>query len=269
MNNFNKWISRHGFLAMLIAVILFWSAGTLLMFVSESISLWWIIFYVLTFLLSLLISYSAKITEMNNAIKILWNFCDPYPMLQEMSEQLSYVKSKKYKTLLLINKAVAIGKTGDFETNLKILKDINIEEQGFSLIFKAIYFNNLADAYISVKDFENAKKYLEMTEQIIPQLKNEKNRHILKRSYNLNLVSLKISEGDFESAITIINSTNDINESKHLIVEKSLLWAQIYIGAKRFNEADRCLKYVINNGNRLYAVTEAYNLMNKKRENVI
>ena len=60
------------------------------------------------------------------AEKSLTDQCDPYPLLKETEDQMSYNRSKIYEQLLLINYCVALRNIGEYNKVLEILKKVNL-----------------------------------------------------------------------------------------------------------------------------------------------
>jgi len=70
----------------------------------------------------------AKQILLTRAIKKLNDDCDPQPMLEEVEMQLSYIKSRIQRTILLINRALVLKEMGQLDDAERIFTEMDIEK---------------------------------------------------------------------------------------------------------------------------------------------
>ena len=196
-----RWCARHGRLVFWLW-ILFSLVIVLPLVLFNQLSIIWFslyMFYMVFVIWGFVNSCARKL--LNNSVAKLNSCCDPAPLLQEVHEQSAYSRSKTYNQILLINKCVAWREMGQFDQVLQTLEHLNIDQYSGTLPqTKVVYYNNLADAFIEMKDAEKAMLWLTKASQIAADLKNRKVKMILQDSLLLNYAGIANLRGQYDEA---------------------------------------------------------------------
>ncbi|MCL2695710.1 MAG: hypothetical protein FWE69_05235 [Clostridiales bacterium] len=264
----NRWFFRHKTFFRISWNISGWTLVALLFMLYSP---WWLLGGLLVLFLSSMFNQSCRGMEMNEAVKKLNDECDPDPMQKIIEEQIVDKRVRPggtYMTLLQVNKACTLAVTGQREENLRLLREINIDAKaGILPVVKYTYYNNLASAYMDVDDFRPVEYLLEKSEQLFSCLsaktKAQKGRLY---AYNLTLASYKLYLREFDEAAALADSIDETDACKRLIVAKHMLKAEILIAQEKTDEAIPHLQYVVENGNKLFVVTEAKELLSAINE---
>ena len=199
---------------------------------------------------------------LNKAAIKLNNFCDPAPLLQEVNEQLAYSRSKTYNQILLINKCVAWREMGQFDQALQTLEHLNIDQYSGTLPqTKVVYYNNLADAFIEMKDAEKAMLWLSKASQIAADLKNRKLKMILQDSLLWNYAGIANLRGQYDEAEQLLLQNTGKVKPLRRKVSEAILLADIYANQGKHDSALQQLNFVITNGNKVFDVQKAQKMM--------
>ena len=194
------------------------------------------------------------------AEKPLMEQCDPYPLLIETENQMSYNRSKPYEQILLIDYCVALRNMGEYDKVLEKLGSINIDKYaGVMPISKVVYYNNLADIYLCLNEIEKAEVWQNKSIQIQHDLKNNKLKHMFSATIQHNVAEIAYHKKDFDKSLEILDKATEINMRE--AVSKALLYAKIYIAQSKVENARTKLQFVIENGNKLIDVQIAKELL--------
>jgi len=263
MDKANKWISEHKIIAFIFYNLICWTPFLLMSLTVEIHLITWIAFGIFILLISLLFIFSMDLYVLNKAVKQQNEQCDPNPFLETVERQLSRVKSKSYRQLLLINKAVALRDLGRFDEVFSILSGINIDQYNTTLpLTKIVYYNNLTDILILKGDFFQANIWHTKMMQLINDLKaNEKQKKQLNEISILNHAELLIVNNNFSEAENLISELPE-SISNRQRVSKCLLYAKLLMKQNKPDEAKQHLQFVIDYGNKLYDVVQARNMLN-------
>lgn len=263
MDKANKWISEHKIIAFILYNLICWTPFLLLALIVELRLIWWIVFVMFILIISAMFVNSTDKHTLNKAVKLQNEQCDPNPFLETVERQLSRVKSKSYRQLLLMNKAVALRDLGRFDEVFSILAGINIDQYNTTLpLTKIIYYNNLTDILILKGDFFQANIWHTKMMQMINDLKaNEKQKKQLNEISILNHAELLIVDNNFSEAENLISELPE-SISNRQRVSKCLLYAKLLMKQNKPDEAKQHLQFVIDYGNKLYDVVQAQEMLN-------
>jgi len=268
----NTWISQHRIITFIIYNSIFWALCLTLLLAGETRLTILLGPLLLGLLLSLLLLFSASRQVIIKAVKQYNEQCDPNVLLKPIEEQLQKVKSKTYRQMLLMNKAVALRDLGRFDEALSILTSINIDQFGSTLpITKIVYYNNLTDILIIRGDFYQAEIWHVKMKQIISDIKvSKKQRDKLNRLTSLNQIELFIAYGNYSEAENLLNSLSEPMTTRQQI-SKHLSFAKLYMGQNKPDKARECLQFVVSAGNKIYdgllAQRMLYNLAHFNSDN--
>jgi tetratricopeptide (TPR) repeat protein len=194
------------------------------------------------------------------AEKSLREQCDPYPLLKETEDQLSYNRSQTYKQILLIDYCLALRNLGEYKKVLEQLETINIDKYAGTLpINKLVYYNNLTDIYLCMNALVKAEIWHNKSLQLLNDLKNKKQKKMFSTIIRHNSAEIAYYKQDYDKSFEILNNIAETNMRD--AVYKALFYAKIYIAQDKIDEAKLRLQFVVENGNKLIDVQIAKDLL--------
>jgi tetratricopeptide (TPR) repeat protein len=213
-------------------------------------------------------------TLLKQAVQCLHDHCDPDPLLRETEDQLTYSKSKTYNQILLIDKCVALRYMGQFDRVLETLINLNIDQYSGTLPQnKVIYYNNMADAYLEVKDTEKAMIWQSKARQIAVDMKNPKIREALLDTLSLNDAAILVLRGQYAEAEQALLTQAGKQKPLVKMISTAMLFAEIGIHIGNCDAAREHLNFVIANGNKVFDVQRARNMLdnlqNSRADNIL
>ena len=194
------------------------------------------------------------------SVNIINEQCDPYPLLKEAEDQLTYNRFKMYKHILLINQSVALAYMGEYQKVRDILEAINIDKYvGTMDSTKVAYYNNLSDIYLRFGEIGKADIWHEKSKQMLEDIKQDKYKSRIFIAIQNCAAEIAYEKKEYDKAYELLNSYKDENLLDS--VNKALLLAKIYIEKGEIEQAKQKLQYVIDNGNKIIHVQIAKKLI--------
>ena len=265
MEKLNRFVAKHQ-TGCRIAVMIIWILWALLMINLEFPM---ILAYAFTavgaFVCSVAISASAD-RLLKKPLEILNQQCDPYPMLQESAEQLSYPGNGAVKQVRIINHAMALRQVGQYDQAEITLRSVNIDKHpGLLPIAKVAYYNNLMDLCVLTGKYQEARIWYEKTVQIFTDIKDSKQKKALEKTVATNRAWYCFAGGEYEQALRILEENRPENMLQQ--IETAMTCARIYLRLGQKEGAVQALRFVEQLGNKLYAVQEARQMLSEMEEN--
>ncbi len=257
-----RWCAKHGRLVMFLWSVPV-SAIIWVLFIFIEAPIWIAVLYTLFMLFTSWGFVSSCASQLLlRAEKLLREQCDPYPLLKETEDQMTYNRSKTYEHILLINYCVALRNIGEYNQVIEKLRSINIDKYAGTLpISKVVYYNNLADIYLCTNEIEKAEVWQNKSIQIFHDLKNKRQKNMISATIQHNVAEIAYHKKDFDKSIEILNNSAETNMRD--AVYKALLLARNYISQEKNEKAKEKLQFVIENGNNLVDVQIAKDLLKK------
>lgn len=256
MNKFQHFVAKHKFLSFFILIMLACGIYSfLLMMLNVPLVGIIIVNLLLVFVIYAYVEYSPE-PIMRKALKELNDNCDPYPLLKETEKLLTYKNSEVLEQIILINHAVGHRSVGEYQKNLDILKTLNIDKTvGIQPMQKVVYYNNLMDACGMLEKYDEAEVWYSKMMLILADIKNEKQLEALESAMQSATAFHHFCQKEYDKALQIMREKKDINRNN--AVDNAMLYAKIATAMGDIDTAKNKLQFVIENGNRLYAVQEA------------
>lgn len=253
-NKVDRLCSRHRWIPVLVMAVLW----TLLLLLELAYWSWWIL-VPLTFcmLLSLLIGSASTLRLMNPTVKIMQEQCDPYPLLEETSYQLGYVKNRSDRTLLTINRASGLMAAGYHHQALEELEALDIHDPAVPTGWRYTYYHNLTAAAISCGYKEKAQTYYQTAIQQFSGLKGKAREEMQSCRVHLS-AELCIMQGGYAQAHDLLTKTAPNNLYEQVVRAYDL--AKIAVEQGQPSNARIHLDFVFRYGNRLHTVVKAQEL---------
>ena len=261
MKKFNRWAATHKLLVALIFDVIampVWThlllghtnAGIGLVIVVDSIIL----------CTGALLGESCLIRLTKKPLSDFDDACDPYPLLEETEKLLACKPKGNMEQVTQINRLAALSALGKYDIVYDTLMSINIDKFARSLpMNKAVYYHNLASACDDLGRHEEASVWRTKMNMIYNDMPENK----MKKSISTFILNSRAEElfynGRYQEALEMRNSKG--NQKLRYQVADAFAIAKIYIKLGDKEKARENLEFVIKNGNKLYAVTEAKELM--------
>ena len=261
MNKIDRWIAKHprivgALIGSLIAIVGVW-------WFSMGASGWLVYPFMLVAIFVLTVSASAAGRRLLKApTKCLKEQCDPYPYMQEINVQRGYPGSGVVKQLRDCDYALTLCAIGEYEQSFALLTQINIDKYGSMLpLHKIIYYNNLMDLCALMGKHQEAVIWFEKMMQLFQDLKPGKQKEQLRKTVDANLAVYYFCRGEYDRTLYILSQAKPTNLSER--VENAMMFARTYLAMGEAEKAVRPLRFVAENGNKLYCATEARELLAK------
>lgn len=199
---------------------------------------------------------------MKKPLKILENYCDPYPLLQEMQTQLGYPYVKTAKQTIQIDYAMALRSTGEIQKSWELLDSIHIDQYPGTLPFmKVVYYNNLADVLTLLERYEEAELWGRKALQLYRDLPEGR----MKRKFSPTMQTLRAEShyrrGEYAQALQCLESIPQSTLRNQ--VELALLHGQCALALGDREKAAEKLRFAAEKGYKLYTATRAKQLLAK------
>lgn len=186
--------------------------------------------------------------------------CDPYPMLEEMTIQMNYPDSGVAKQLTTINYATALRNIGEYEKAHVLLSNVNIDKYpGMLPAAKLIYYNNLMDILALLGNEWEADIWYNKMMQIYRDMKENKQKKQFEQMVNSACAQHFFCKQQYDLALRMLDNAKSEYLSQE--VDNAMLYARVCLAMGNTEKAKEKLQFVIQNGNRLYCVTEANEML--------
>ncbi|MDR1564246.1 MAG: hypothetical protein LBS74_04725 [Oscillospiraceae bacterium] len=262
MDKFYRWSAKHRWYITIAYNIIFWIPIIISLLLGALFDFsFYVVYFLLIFPTSLIFLIYFPKKAIDKAIKKLDANCDPYPLLETVNEQLTYVRLKSFVTVLQQYKGIALALTGQYAEALEIACKNNLEAKRTPIPTQIAYCIDLAALYTETGDYSSAALCFNKADQLLSLKLSPHVKSSCLIVYNLNFATYKIYTQQIGEASVLVDSINDSNFGVRSLVDLNLLKSRLLIAQNKPQEALPALRYVINNGNRLYAVTEARELL--------
>ena len=192
------------------------------------------------------------------AIERLDVACD-YKELYELSARLLKEKNHpKLKQIYSINYALCLIEMGKFDEALNVHLSMDIADYT-PVNVRYVYYHNLAEIYNQLNNKDEAEKCYSIEKSIFENLLNEKSKDNSINTYLAAESDHCYRIGEFEKALSFMQNIKPNNLRQQLGVSYSL--GRIYIKLNDYDAAKKHLDFVIKNGNMLYVVKFAKEIL--------
>jgi predicted negative regulator of RcsB-dependent stress response len=200
----------------------------------------------------------AYVRLMQPSAKFLLSTCDPAPLLEAATFAAAHTKGVAQQVSQL-NLADALADSGKEEQALAILRGINIDQYNILLIYKVVYYYDLASLLEEIGGSEEEVRLCrEKVSALFPLLKSK-----LKEAFHnvdvTNRAQILAARGEYETAWQTLATRRD--ENLHARVSHTYLRAELLSKMGQTEKAKEELRLVIRHGNRSHLVTRARALL--------
>ena len=261
MEKINRWFAMHSVALLLLACSVIGCLGGYLMLLDVTP---WIVYPLIVLAVNCAVRCisRASVRLLKKPLAQLHHDCDPYPILDEIKLQQSYPGNERVKQIRIINYATALREIGEYEKARMLMESINVDKcANMPMVFKVIYYNNRMDLCVLTGKTQEALIWYGKAMQIYHDMKPGKAKTQLNSSLEINRALHHFCNGDYSQTLRIL----EMVEPKHLQekIEINMLSARTYLAMGELEQARNRLRYVAQNGNKLYFATEARALLEK------
>ena len=186
----------------------------------------------------------------------------PEPLYFITRELLPFKRSEAQRQILLINHCVAMRELGALAEVRDTLMATNIDKVAGTLpMTKVVYYNNLSDIFSLLGDNAQAEIWYSKMMQIFNDMPENKFKKSLEQTVAMATAGNHFIKGEYSEALNILNQTKP--DSLYSKVNAALIYAQINLKLNNIEEAKDKLNYIVANGNKLYAVKLAKEMLEK------
>lgn len=261
MEKVYRWIAKHQTAARLLSAILWALLGV-----------WWMLLGVPQWMTLLFVAvavyiFSVYITTadqrlLKKPLETLKNQCDPYPLLEESNVQREYPGNGPQKQMRDINYAMALRNAGDYELAYGLLSMTNIDKHaGMLPLWKMIYYNNLMDLCALMGKHQEAVIWYDKLLMMFHDMKPGKQKEQLRGVVEDNRALYYFCRGEYSQTMEVLRQAKPKNLSER--VENAMMYGRTYLAMGETEKAVKPLRFVAENGNKLYFATEAKELLAK------
>lgn len=261
MTAFNRFMAKHSRLAFVICSLIYCVAYTLLLYCLLDVSLW---VTVIIDLFLILIGYIyVDGANQRLLVKPLREFndgCDPYPLLHEMEEQLTYKLSEPKRQVILMNYCVALRDLGEYTRAYELLSGIHIDKcPGLPPVNKYVYYNNLSDLLDLLGRDEEAEIWCRKAAEIYSDIREGKAKERLSHTKISASVGTLMRRGEYSEALKLLSGESPSELRSR--VDSAFICAKCHIALGNKDAAAEKLRFVMMNGNKMHCVKEAKALL--------
>lgn len=260
---FKRWLLKHRILASVLAAVILSATYVFIeLYFDIDDNTLVISIYAAAMMFALLSINLLPLFMMKKPLEQLMKNGDPEPLAQVTGELLNYKLSKSNALSVKINHCVALRECGQLQEAYDILRTIAIDKAPYaSSQLKMIYYNNLYDACNLLGDNDQAEFWLNKALDFYNTMPENKFKKALINLY-LGLSAEKhYRNGNYDEATKTLD--NAVINSLGNELGTAYTRAQIAVKLGKTDEAKRLLEGIVANGNKLYCVTLAKNLLNE------
>ena len=225
-----------------------------------------IITVILCFALYFLLSYFTRkfaFSEFKNASNQLLQHADPFPMIEFYKYAMDMKVPAAQLVYMKTNYAYALKHAQGAQAAYDVYFSISEQEiELLDLPNQMRYYGNLSDLCFDLGLYEKEKECYAKIEELYKQIPP-------KYQPKFNIFSVRHDEdqrfyenGEYEKALASLDAA-DAGKNLLTIISNKMLRVKYLLKLGRADEAKCELNFVIENGNKLYAVTEAKKLLSE------
>lgn len=260
MEKIKRWAAKHFYVLLILLPV---SLGIAMACIPDEgiwgsligLLLWSVMLFVLLRIIILRDRYLRK------ALEAMKNDCDPYPLLQETQEQLTYPGPKSGRQIMEINYALALREVGEYDKAQALMESISIDKHATIPAVKLVYYNNRMDICALTGRYAEAVVWYEKTAQIFQDLRPGKQKEQLRHAVEQNLALFHYCKGEFDLTLQVLRQAKPQNMNER--IENAMMFARTYLAMGETEKAKKPLRFVAENGNKLYFATEAKELLTR------
>ena len=194
-----------------------------------------------------LMLYKKPLAELNDN-------CDPYPILELTERVLTYDTPKELRNFYLIYYVSALSAVGEHQKALGVLNSVKIDEIPLQS-YKVVYYFNFMAILCRLRNYDEAKHLYPEFIKSLSETKNQKQQQSFAGIAAFAEIIKSVCDEEYDKALQLLGNYKCENNRDKLSV--AMYYAEVYLALNEKEKAKENLEYIIENGNKLYCVTEA------------
>ena len=260
---FNKFVAKHKVLALILINAVEFSLLALLCYLKVSGVTGAIVWGVILLLVNLLLAWAVESALLDGPIKMLDNYCDPDELYNMTTELLSYNLKEKKRLVVLMDHATVLSAMAEYEKACSILEGINPAKLGGAIHIVMIYNYNLANMYMALERFDEAKTLFDTAEQLYGCIKEGKFKNSLAGIMKNAKLYNHYCKGEYDEVIKCSGEVSNVSLRHSL--SAAFICAEVYLKLGEKEKAREKLNYVNAYGNRLHIAKQAKMLLEETK----
>lgn len=263
MERINRWIAKHAWLVYILSFVLVFLFA--MVAVNGCDGPWILLVYVgmiVWILISARFVFSRSNVLLKKPMEILVNDCDPYPFLEEVRRQCDYPGNSHVKHQRIVNEAVGLRETGEYTKAYTLLASARNEMVlKANPINQAVYYSEMANLCFKQMNLEEMEAWHRELMTAYSKIKGEKYRQYLAPVMVSHAAAYHFVRKEYEQYLQVLEARPATTLRDRVI--RSMSMANYHMSIGETEKAKERLRFVIENGNKLYIVTEAKELLAK------
>lgn len=216
--------------------------------------------FVIGMLFSIVIT-SAPTALMREPIE-RYNNGDPYPLLQITWEISKCKIIEPHLLLVKINRCAALSAIGEHERVIEELTNLNIEANPRATIYvKYVYYNNLSDAYFSVKELDKGEIWYQKAAQLFGAMREGKIKESCRTTFAFLTAQYHTLKGEYNRALELLCGIKTKTDREKVAI--AYCSAEAHIGLGDNEQAKKDLMFVVSYNKNIYIVKRAQELLDE------
>lgn len=194
-----------------------------------------------------------------------YHFCDPEPLFLWAEEEITYwshsrfrEKQKNYVDVYRLRQVEALTALGRYSQAQAIHNGMDPRVMGTQS--RVVYYAASATLYLNLGKYSQAEEAQKQVQNLLEQDKKLK-PFVREDVWEINQLILSIANGETQGVHENLTALLDKTETEYIRVILHCTLGKLYIQEKRYEKAREHLEYVAAHGNKLYARTEAEELL--------
>jgi len=261
MEKLNRWVAKHAWLVYILSIVLMFLLaivatdgydGLLVILVYPAMFAWSFV--------SARYVFSRGNVLLKKPMEILLQECDPHPFLEETQRQRNYPGNRNLKLWHILYEGMALREIGEFSQAYALLAAHGNElVPRTALVVQAQYYAEMA--YLSAKlgDLQGMEFWHEKLLDAHSKTKTKRHKQFTESAVTSHLVMYHYARQEYSQSFQVLqNVPTGVPRSR---VAVAMNQARIHLALEEMQKAKEKLEFVIQNGNKLYIVTEAKELL--------
>ena len=198
--------------------------------------------------------YGIKIVQ--DAMRVSKETCDPYPVLKEAQEQLTYGHKGFILQTIQVLYGVNLAEAGEFQKAREILSNIHIDKYvDIRPDFKTMYYANLSAVLFELGEAEEGEIWHQKAVQMYAYLPENKQKLQLTQDMELSIAAFRRRKGEYALVQKSLQTLH--YENLYGRVKAAWICAKCCMELGDVLGARQNLQFAASHGNRLYIAAEA------------
>lgn len=204
--------------------------------------------------------FSRSAVLLKKPVSILSHTCDPYPFLEEVQVQQNYPGNRSAELSHVTNLATALQETGEYDRMDQLLTSTPEETvRKAHAVNQAIYFGLMFSVYARQKNTQELEQYHRKLLNTYGTIKFKRYRALLEPMMVSHHAAYHYARQEYAQGLQLLEDF-PVRTLRDRVVQAYSL-AKFHLALNEKETARELLDFVIKNGNKLFVVAEAQELL--------